>query len=60
MDNVLIFGKDHDERLEKVLKQIETVGVTLKLNKCEFSKSELDTSSTNKMKKQTQQKLKQF
>ena len=44
MDDVLIFGKDqaeHDERLEKVLKRIETAGVTLNPNKCEFSKSEL-------------------
>ena len=40
MDDVLIFGKDqaeHDERLEKVLKRIETAGVTLNHNKCEFS-----------------------
>ena len=39
MDDVLIFGKDqakHDERLNTVLKRIESMGVTLKVNKCEF------------------------
>ena len=37
MDDVLIFGKDqaeHDDRLNKVLKQIESAEVTLNLNKC--------------------------
>ena len=44
MDDVLVFGKDqaeHDDRLEKVLKRIESAGVTLNPNKCEFSKLEL-------------------
>ena len=44
MDDVLIFGKnqtEHDAHLEAVLKQIESAGVTLNPNKCEFSKSEL-------------------
>ena len=44
MDDVLIFGKDqaeHDDRLIKVLKRIESTGVTLNVNKCEFSKSEV-------------------
>ena len=44
MDDVLIFGKsqaEHDDRLNEVLKRIESAGVTLNLSKCEFSKSEL-------------------
>ena len=44
MDGVLIFGKDqakHDKRLERVLKRIETEGITFNSGKCEFSKSEL-------------------
>ena len=44
MHDVLIFGKsqaERDDRLNEVLKQLESAGVTLNLNKCEFSKSEL-------------------
>ena len=44
MDDVLIFGNnqaEHDERIEKVLKRIESVGVMLNPDKCEFSKPEL-------------------
>ena len=39
MDDVLVFGKDqaeHDDRLEKVLKRIESAGVTLNPNKLNF------------------------
>ena len=44
MDDMLIFGNsqaEHDDRLNEVLKRIESAGVTLNLNKCEFSKSKL-------------------
>ena len=44
MDDILVLGKDeaeHDDRLEKVLKQIESTGVTLNPYKHKFSKSVL-------------------
>ena len=44
MDDVLVFGKsqaEHDTHLEAVLKRMESAGVTLNPNKCEFSQSEL-------------------
>ena len=42
MDDVLVFGKnqqEHDSRLQKVLKRIETAGATLNPDKCEVSKT---------------------
>ena len=42
MDDVLIHGKaqdEHDDRLMKVLQRLETAGVTLNREKCEFSRS---------------------
>ncbi|XP_033730104.1 uncharacterized protein K02A2.6-like [Pecten maximus] len=44
MDDVLIFGtnqEEHDQRLESVLKKLETAGVTLNEEKCEFSKPQV-------------------
>ena len=44
IDDVLVFGDDqeqHDARLEKVLKRVESAGVTLNPDKCEFSKSSI-------------------
>ena len=41
MDDVLVFGAtqdEHDKRLIAALKRIETAGVTLNPNKCEFNK----------------------
>ncbi|KAL7827662.1 hypothetical protein SRHO_G00333800 [Serrasalmus rhombeus] len=41
MDDVLVYGETqecHDERLWKVLKRLEENGVTLKAEKCEFSR----------------------
>ena len=43
-DNVLIYGQDqeeHDRRLEAVLQRIQSAGVTLNSEKCEFSKDQL-------------------
>ena len=42
IDDVLVVGtnqEQHDERLMRVLERIESVGVTLNPEKCEFSKS---------------------
>jgi ribosome assembly protein YihI (activator of Der GTPase) len=42
MDDVLVFGKDkaeHDERLVKVLKRLQSAGITLNRSKCEFQSS---------------------
>ena len=44
MDDVLVFGRDqaeHDARLTAVLKRIESAGVTLNPDKCEFSRRKL-------------------
>ena len=44
IDNILIFGKtqeEHDAWLTKVLEKLQTVGLTLNSNKCEFSKSQI-------------------
>ena len=44
MDDILVFGKDqaeHDGRLTAVLKRIESSGVTLNPEKCEFSRRKL-------------------
>ena len=41
MIDILVFGKDHDEhdnRLRKVLEQLESANVTLNTSKCEFGK----------------------
>ena len=41
MDDVLIFGSDkaqHDQRLTAVLKRLQTTGVTLNSERCEFVK----------------------
>ena len=41
MDDILVFGKDHDEhdnRLRKVLERLESANVTLNTSKCEFGK----------------------
>ena len=40
MDNLLVFGKtqeEHDLRLEAVLQKISAAGITLNLDKCQFS-----------------------
>ena len=42
MDDTLVFGKDqveHDQRFEAALIRIEKAGMTLNLQKCEFSKN---------------------
>ena len=44
MDDVLIFGKtqeEHDARLHSALQTIQKAGVTLNLEKCEFSRQHL-------------------
>ena len=44
MDDILVFGKDqaeHDGRLTAVFKRIESAGVTLNPEKCEFSRRKL-------------------
>ena len=44
MDDVLIFGRsqeEHDARLDKVLGVIQSAGVTLNKEKCEFNRSRL-------------------
>lgn len=44
MDNVLVYGSDkheNDVRLMATLKKVETAGVTLNPNKCEFGKSKI-------------------
>ena len=44
MNDVLVFSKnqaEHDTHLEAVLKQMESAGIPLNPNKCEFSHSEL-------------------
>ena len=44
IDDVLIFGKtqqEHDARLYSALTQIQSAGLTLNAEKCEFSKSEI-------------------
>ena len=42
IDDVLVHGKlqeEHDHRLKKVLERVKQVGLTLNVDKCEFSKS---------------------
>ena len=44
MDDILVFAKDeveHDRRLKEVLQRIQTAGVTLNPEKCEFRKRQL-------------------
>ena len=44
MDDILVFGKtkqDHDNRLQAVLRQLSSAGVTLNSKKCEFSKAQI-------------------
>ena len=44
IDDVLVYGKEqeeHDVRLEAVLQCLESAGVTLNYEKCEFSKSKI-------------------
>ena len=44
MDDVLIHGRtpeEHDARLEKVLQRLHDAGLTLNLQKCQFSQSEV-------------------
>ena len=44
MDDVLIHGRtpeEHDARLEKVLQRLQDAGLTLNLQKCQFSQSEV-------------------
>ena len=41
MDDILVFGKDHDEHdnhLRKVLERLESANVNLNTSKCEFGK----------------------
>ena len=45
MDDVLVFGENqsqHDERLDAVLRRLESAGVTLNPEKCKFSCLEID------------------
>ena len=44
MDDILIFKQmqeEHDVRLHRVLKKIQSAGITLNKNKCEFKKESL-------------------
>ena len=44
MDNIIVTGnslQEHDERVKKVLKKCEDVGLKLNRNKCELKKIEL-------------------
>ena len=44
IDDVLVHGETqqiHDERLQAVLKRLAESNITLNLDKCEFSKSEI-------------------
>ena len=43
MDDVLVYGRDQEDhdKLEAVLQRIQSAGVTLDLDKCEFSKDQL-------------------
>ena len=44
IDDVLVFGKDqqeHDTRLKAVLERLQSKGVTLNADKCEFSRTSL-------------------
>ena len=44
IDDVLVHGKsqeEHDHRLKKVLERVKQVGLTLNVDKCEFSKSRI-------------------
>lgn len=44
LDDILIFGKTHDimlERLQEVLKRLDTSGIKLRLNKCKFSATKI-------------------
>ena len=44
MDDILVFGSNeqqHDERLNEVLKHIQSARVTLNSDKCEFRKKQL-------------------
>ena len=44
MDDVLVYGRDqedHDRKLEAVLQRVQSAGVTLNPDKCEFSKDQL-------------------
>ena len=41
MDDILIFGKDHNTRLTAVLERIQAAGVTLNKDKYEFNKTSL-------------------
>ena len=44
IDDILIFGRtqeEHNARLIKVLEKLQTVGLTLNSNKCEFSKPQV-------------------
>ena len=47
MDNVLIFGstqEEHNNRLHKVLQKLQSHGVTLNKQKCEFNRKRLNLS----------------
>ena len=41
MDDVLVFGKEHDRRLRQALERIEAANVTLNPSKCEFNKAKV-------------------
>ncbi len=41
MDDVLVFGKDHDERLHAVFKRLVEAKVTLNGTKCQFEKTSM-------------------
>jgi len=44
IDDVLVFGatrKEHDDQLLKVMQGLESAGVTLNIEKCEFAKDQV-------------------
>ena len=44
IDNILVYGKDtreHDERLQQVMKRIRDAGMTLNKKKCQYRVEEL-------------------
>ena len=44
VDDLLVWGRDqdeHDTRLHAVLQRVEKAGITLNVEKCELSKSEM-------------------
>ena len=49
-DDIIVYGKDveeHDERLNKLLERLESVGFTANLGKCEFRTKEINFFGVN-------------